>query len=296
MLSRRQRLVNTYARAVQKPLLALTRPQWLARKVFSLNAMTLYRAPGALALKSRDHRCTECDPGLGQSRGTIFYIHGGAFVIGNLRGYKHLVGTLAQRTGMRGIYVDYRLAPEDPAPAALDDVTAAYLALAADSDTGPIAVVGDSAGGNIALALLHRLLANGEPLPASVTAISPVTDLRLQNPSLTANRRADPLVPMSWGLRGVTQYLAGQSPDTPEISPILGTFTGAPPVLIHTDTTEVLYDDARLMAEHLRAQGVDVTYRETTGLPHVNHLNLGLTPEADAAVAHVTDFITGHLP
>lgn len=296
MLSRRQRILNFIARRVQKPTLAYVQPQWLARKVFSLNAMTIYKTPPGLWTRPYNDRCTLCELDKTPTHGTILYIHGGAFVIGNLRGYRHLIATLARQTGMRGVYVDYRLAPEHPAPAALDDVTAAYEALIADPDSGPVSLVGDSAGGNLVLALMHRILARDLPRPAALVAISPVTDLALQNPSLEDNKDADLLVPMSWGLRGVTQYLAGQDATNPEVSPIHGTFDGAPPTLIQTDRTEVLNDDARRMADHLRAAGAEVTYRETSGLPHVNHLNLGRSPEADALVAEISQFLKDRRP
>lgn len=296
MLSRRQRLLNVLARWFQKPALALIKPQWLARRVFNLNARTIYKTPMGLYTHRLNDTCTICELNKKPTHGTILYIHGGAFVIGSLIGYRHLIATMARDTGMRGVYVEYPLAPEHPAPAALDTVTAAYEALVADPESGPIALVGDSAGGNLTLALLHRIIARDLPRPFAAVAISPVTDLALTNPSLEANQDADLLVPMSWGLRGATQYLAGADPADPELSPVHGTFTGAGPVLIHTDTTEVLNDDSHEMAKALRSQGVDVTFRETTGLPHVNHLNLGRSPEADAAVADISAFLNRHLP
>ncbi len=298
MPSRQQRFWNLYARYVQKPALAWVRPQWLARKVFSLNAMTAYKQPRGLrvtkitlggvpsAICSRTSEATV---------GTILYIHGGAFVIGNLRGYRHLIAELAVQSGQRGVYIDYRLAPEHPFPAALDDAEAAYRALLEDPDTGPITLVGDSAGGNLVLALVLRLKRLGLPLPLACACMSPGTDLRLQNPSLAANQKSDLLVPMSWGARGVRDYLAGQDPATPEISPILGDFAGAPPIFINVDQTEVLYDDSRLMVANLKTQGVDVTLVEERGLPHVWHLNVGRSPEADASVTQIARFLRAHL-
>jgi len=264
--------------------------------VFTFNALTVYKRVKGLRTTGLNDMCTICAADDQPTYGTVLYIHGGAFVIGSLPGYRSLIATIARDTRMRGVYVDYRMAPEHPAPAALDDVTSAYEALVADPDCGPIAIAGDSAGGNITLALMHRIIARDLPRPFAVIGLSPVTDLTFQNPSLLANQKSDLLVPKSWGLRGITQYLAGQDPSDPELSPIHGTFDGAPPVLIHVDTSEVLYDDSRLMVERLRAQGVDVTLRETTGVPHVNHLNLGRTPEADAAVRHISDFLNTHRP
>ena len=298
MYSYRQRLATLNARLVQKPLLALVRNPVLMRRLFTLNAIIGARTPRGLTLtplRLGQRTCTLCDTGQAHDHGTLLYIHGGAFVLGNLRGYRHLVAAIGHRARMRSVFLNYRRAPEHPFPAALDDAEAAWRVLSADPAAGPLTLAGDSAGGNIALALLHRILAKGLPPPAAVAVLCPVTDLRLGNASLAANRRTDPLVSTRWGARGVTAYLNGADPAQPDASPILGDFTGAPPVLIHTDTTEVLYDDARLMADHLRAQGVAVTLRSQTGLPHVWHMNVGRTPEADASVAEVADFLVRHV-
>ncbi len=303
MISRPQRFWNAYARYIQKPVLAHARPQWLARKATSLNAMSTYRQPRGLTLARQTLTCdgravdsTACTVQGQQSNGTLLYIHGGAFVIGNLRGYKHLIARMGRQAGLRGVYIDYRLAPEHPYPAALDDAETAYRALLDDPDAGPIAIAGDSAGGNIALALVLRLKRKGLKLPFALALMSPLTDLRLRNPSLTANLESDHLVPMSWGMRGVSDYLAGQDPATPEISPILGDFTGCPPVFMNVDKTEVLYDDSRLMAERLQDDGVDVTLKVEFNLPHVWHLNCGRSPEANASVRDITTFLKGHMP
>lgn len=303
MLSKRQKFFNFAARYLQKPMLAFVRPQPLARLVFNMNGHLFYKKPKGLTKSktslSHDtttvpaHRVT-----IGQlgSTGTLLYIHGGAFVIGSLTGYDHMLGALSQQSGLDGMFIDYRLAPEHPFPAARTDVIAAYSALLASGVAAEnIAVVGDSAGGNLALSLLDHLSRNDLPMPGAVAVMSPVTDLRLQNPSLETNQKSDLLVPMSWGARGVHDYLNGQSPDDPRISPVLGQFTGAPPVLIHVDQTEVLYDDSRTMADVLRRDGVDVTLTEKRGLPHVWHLNTGRSPEADQSVAEIAQFLKLHI-
>lgn len=298
MVSRAQQFWNLYARLVQKPALALVQPQWLARKVFSLNATMAYAQPKGLRvtpLSLNGVSAHICQVKSETTQGTLMYLHGGAFVIGNLRGYRHLIARLADAAGQRGVYVDYRLAPENPFPAALDDAEAAYRALLEDPDTGPITLVGDSAGGNLVLALLLRIKRLGLAMPSACACMSPVTDLRLQNASLVANQKSDHLVPMTWGARGISDYLAGQDPNQPELSPILGDFTGAPPIFINVDETEVLYDDSRLMAAALKDQGVDVTLVTERGLPHVWHLNTGRSPEADTSVTQIATFLRKHL-
>ena len=297
MPSIRQRLATLNARLVQKPLLAVVRSPAVMRRLFTLHAILHLPTPRSLTLTPLplgNRTCTLCDTGQRHDNGTLLYIHGGAFILGNLRGYRHLVAALGRRAGMRAVFLNYRRAPENPFPAALDDAEAAWRALAADPASGPLTLAGDSAGGNIALALLQRIIAKGLPLPAAVAVMSPVTDLRLLNPSLAANRRSDPLVSTRWGARGVAAYLNGADPAQPDASPVLGDFTGAPPVLIHADTTEVLFDDARLMAERLANQGVAATLHTQTGLPHVWHMNVGRTPEADASVAEIADFLAHH--
>lgn len=293
-----QRLATLNARLVQKPLLAAVGSPKILRQLFTLNAIISTRTPAGLVMtpvRLGQRNCTQCDTGQGHDDGTLLYIHGGAFVMGNLRGYRHLVAAIGQAAGMRAVFLNYRMAPEHPFPAALDDAEAAWRALSADPECGPLTLTGDSAGGNIALALLQRIIAKGLTLPAAVAVMSPVTDLRLNNPTLTVNRRSDPFVSTRWGARGVAAYLAGADPAQPDASPILGDFTGSPPVLIHADTTEVLFDDARLMAERLRAQGVAVTFHTQTGLPHVWHMGVGSTPEANASVAEIGQFLARHV-
>lgn len=302
MLSRRQKFWNIYARYVQKPSLAMITNVPLSRHVYTMNAMTTYKTPIGyrqrdLPLEHNAHKvsATVCARNTKPTHGTLLFFHGGGFIIGNLRGARHLIAEMAAQSGQRGVYVDWRLAPENPFPAGLDDAEAAYMAVLSDPESGPITIAGDSAGGNIALALLQRLIAKGAKLPAACVCFSPVTDLRLVNPSLEANLHKDCLVPVSWGLRGVTAYLNGQDPENPEISPIFADFRGACPVLIQCDRHEVLYDDGRLMAEKLRADGVDVTLTETTDLPHVWQYNVGRAPEADASVAEAAAFMSQHV-
>lgn len=289
-----QRILNLNARLVVKPTLAIVRHTWAMRRLFTFHVMTTQRPLRGLRVRPvtiADRPASICDLGEKPTHGTLLYLHGGAFVMGNLRGYRNLVATLGDRSGQRAVFLKYRLAPEHPFPAALDDAEAAWRALCADPDAGPLTLAGDSAGGNLVLALLQRIIAGDLPRPAAVVAICPITDLRLQNPSLQANWSSDPLVSRRWGARGVASYLDGQDAGQPDASPILGDFTGAPPVLIHTDRGEILHDDARLMADHLRAQGVTVHLTVTEGLYHVWHLNVGVSPEADRSAAEVAAFL-----
>lgn len=302
-ISRQQRAFNIYARLVQKPTLRYTRPVKLLRWVSNLSAPLTYKRPAGLLLRNRTLQSngaqvpvTDCWIKHQDFTGTLLYLHGGGFVIGGLPIYQHLIGTLGQAAGIRGVYLDYRMAPEHPFPAALDDAVTAYQALLADPDAGPIALAGDSAGGNLVFALMLKAKALGLPMPFAAATFSPAVDLSQQNPSFAANAKSDHILPTDWAARSARSYVGNQSPDDPLLSPIKGDFTGAPPVLIHSDSTEALADDARLMAAHLIAQGVDTTTEVATGRTHVWHLNVGRTPEADASVAATAAFFRRHLP
>ena len=301
--SRQQKFYNIYARYVQRPMLAGVRPVALSRIVANLSAVAMPKPKGLVTKVIASHDTgrpmlteirTAASPD--HARGTLLYIHGGGFVIGSLAIYQHLVAAIADAAGLRAMFVDYRMAPEHAAPGALDEVTAGFAHLRGLPEGQHIAIAGDSAGGNLALALMHRLKARGLAQPFAAACISPVTDLRGTNPSLTQNAKTEGLLSRKWIRRSAASYLAGQDPATPELSPILGDFTGAPPVLIHVDKGELLFDDARLMADHLRAQGVAVTLTQESGLFHVWHINVGRTPEADASVAQIADFLRHHTP
>ena len=298
MLSTQQKFWNAYARYVQKPNLAMLTYQPLARHVAKINAILTLKTPPDLQLTERKltHdgrtvRVTQCQTGPAPAGGTLLYLHGGAFMIGTLRMYRHLVARLGAASDQRALYLHYGLAPEHPYPHALDQATAAYQALCADPTTGPISLVGDSAGGNLVFALLHRICTRDLPRPAAVATMSPATDLRGIAASLRDNARSDLLVPLSWAERGAAAYRGDADPENPEISPIFGTFTGAPPCLIQADDTEVLVDDSRAIAKALTDQGVQVQLNLSHGLPHVWHLNVGRSPEADASVAEIGQFI-----
>lgn len=290
--SRRQRALDLYARMVQKPTLAVA-PVPLARLGFALNASLVWRDPRGLRLADASRPglrpLTACTiRGAPEQNGTLLYLHGGGFTIGTLRGYRHLVARLGAAAGMRGLFLAYRLAPEHPFPAASDDALAAFRALAAE---GPVALAGDSAGGNLALSVMHRTAGEGLPMPSACALFSPVADLRLVNPSLAANRRSDLLISERGGRRCIAAYLGTADPADPRASPVLGSFPGAPPTYIQVDRTEMLRDDAHAAARVLRRDGAEVTLDETAGLPHVNQLNAGLSPEADAAVARAGAFL-----
>jgi epsilon-lactone hydrolase len=223
----------------------------------------------------------------------VLFLHGGAFIIGSPSLYRHLTWRIASATRARVLCLDYRLAPEHPFPAALDDAVAAYCWLLADgADPQRVAVIGDSAGGGLGLSLLLRLRDEGIPLPAAAVALSPWTDLALTGASLSRNASADPLVIAEHARRFVDCYLAGADPRSPYASPLYGEPAGLPPTLIQVGSDEVLRDDAVRMAARMRDAGCRVELEIWPRMPHVWHLFAPVMPEARRAIARIGTFVT----
>jgi acetyl esterase/lipase len=223
----------------------------------------------------------------------ILYLHGGGYVIGSPSLYRQLTWRLARAAGARLLAVDYRLAPEHPFPAAVDDAMTAYRWILANGvDPHRLVVIGDSAGGGLAFALLLRCRDEGRlPLPAAVAALSPWTDLALTGASLTRNAAADPFVDAN-GIPPIAEYyLNGADPRHPYASPLYGDPTGLPPALIQVGGDEVLRDDATRMADRLRDAGCDITLEVWPRMPHVWHLFASVMPEGRRAIARVGAFV-----
>lgn len=222
----------------------------------------------------------------------ILYLHGGGYVMGNPRTHAALAANLKRKTGLEVCLPDYRLAPEHPFPAAFDDALTAWRALVAKGHAPEqIILGGDSAGGGLALALLGHLCATGQPRPKALFAFSPFTDFAFEGPSITRNARSEILLPISRLENLRDRVLQGADPRDPRISPLYGTFIGAPPVLIQVARTEILHSDSTRMVQHLRAQGVDVTLQESGNLPHVWQYFHGWLPEARASLSDAANFI-----
>jgi len=192
--------------------------------------------------------------------------------------------------------IDYRLAPEHPFPAAVEDATAAYRWLIAHgAKSRHVAFIGDSSGGGLAIASMMRLRDEGSPLPSAAVLLSPWTDLALTGQSLAEYSFSDPIVQVELMPKAVELYLAGADPRSPYASPLYGDAAGLPPILIHVGSDEALRDDALRMAEHLRAMGCQVELEVWPRMVHVWHMFARILPEARAAIAHIGVFLQAKL-
>ena len=226
----------------------------------------------------------------------LLYLHGGGHVAGKPALYRDFTWRIAAATRTVVVIVDHRLAPEHPYPASLDDAVNAYRALIADgADPQRMAVMGESSGGGLMLAMLLRLRDEGVLLPAAAVALSPWIDLALTGNSLKLNAKADPMLRSEEAPRLASQYLAGADPRTPYVSPLYGDPAGLPPTLIHVGSDEVLLDDSVRMAERMRAAGCEVELEIWPRMPHAWHLWARMMPEAQAAVARVGAFVQSRM-
>jgi acetyl esterase/lipase len=228
---------------------------------------------------------------------TVLYLHGGAYVMGSLTSHRDIAARLAAASGGRALHLDYRLAPEHPFPAALDDAEAAYRWLlegggpSGATGAGRIVLAGDSAGGGLALALLVRLRDGGTPLPAGAVCFSPWTDLEGLGESMTTRAAADPTIRRESLLIAAGQYLAGADPRTPTAAPLWADLAGLPPLLLQVGGSEVMLDDSRRLAARAREAGVAVELDVWPLMFHGWQLYARLLPEGREAIARAAAFV-----
>jgi len=220
------------------------------------------------------------------ARHRVLYLHGGGYQVGSPTSHRGLLAHLSRAAGAPVLAPEYRLAPEHPFPAALDDALAVWHALRTGGhEAQRIAVVGDSAGGGLVLSLLLRLRAAGEELPGSVGLISPWVDLTCSSPVLAANAATDAMLDPSWLPRAAADYRAGAQ--APELAPLEADLGGLPPLHVVAGGSEVLADDADRLVERAGAAGVAVDYRREPGMWHAFPVLVGLLRVADEAVAEL---------
>ena len=230
---------------------------------------------------------TPTSEGAGSVRGTLLYLHGGGYFQGSIGSHRRLVASLCLAAGTRGLSVEYRLAPEHPFPAALDDAIAAYRWLIgpAGEDPSRVIVAGDSAGGGLSAALLVALRDAGDPLPAGAYLMSPWTDLASTGESMKTRAEADPVIDPSGTGRVTSYYVPDGDVRNPLVSPLYADLTGLPPLLVHVGDAEVLLDDAVRFADRARAAGVPVESEVWPEAFHVFQMLAVMLPEADEAIA-----------
>lgn len=225
----------------------------------------------------------------------VLHLHGGAYILGSPRTHRGLAAALARTARARVLLPDYRLAPEHPFPAALDDAVATYRWLVHQRGVDParVAVCGDSAGGGLALALLVRLRELGEPLPACYVGLSPWTDLAGTGASMQDNAARDPWLRAELTPLAAVAYAGDRSLDDPLVSPLYADLTGLPPMLVHAGDHEILLDDARRTVERAREAGVVADLGVFDGLWHVFQAFPGI-PESRWSLREIGAFIRRH--
>jgi acetyl esterase/lipase len=226
----------------------------------------------------------------------LLYLHGGGYVIGSPRSHRHLAAALARAAGTPALLLDYRLAPEHPFPAALEDAVAAYeWVLARAIAPERIVIAGDSAGGGLTVATLLALRDRGLPRPAGGVCISPWVDLTCSGATYASKAAADPIVQRESITMMAQAYAGAGDFKAPLVSPLHADLRALPPLLVQVGSDEVLLDDARGLGARARAAGVDVRVEEWPAMVHVWHWFLGMLDEAERAIAVAGEFVRGRL-
>lgn len=227
-----------------------------------------------------------------QSPHVILFLHGGGFNSGSLVSHRSLAANVALACKARSLLIEYRLAPEHPFPAAVEDAVAAFEWLLTQGYTpGEIVVAGDSAGGTLTLALLLSLRDHHRPLPAAAVCLSPVADLTLSGESWVSNARRDLMVDRNKTHKAMEIYLSGADPHTPLASPLFADLRELPPLLIQVGSHEHLLSDSSRLAQKAKAAGVDVTLEVWPGMQHEWHFAATILPEAKQAISHIGAFV-----
>jgi epsilon-lactone hydrolase len=237
-----------------------------------------------------------CEPTDALPGAAILHLHGGWFNLGSAAAYRHLVGHVARSAGAAAFVPDYRLAPEHPFPAAIEDAEASLRGLAKRS-IHKIAITGDSAGGNLALSLLALVATDPATAvrPVGAVVLSPITDLAMTGPSWQTRAAADPLFVREQAEGLIQAYLGGHDPKDPQASPLYGTFVGLPPLRVVVGDDEVLLDDSVRFAARAVAAGVDARLDAWQGMPHGFIGTIGQTQAAAGALSAIGEFLSSRL-
>jgi monoterpene epsilon-lactone hydrolase len=236
------------------------------------------------------------DVASGDPKKVLLYLHGGGYIIGSIATHHTLAAHIAQAAGTRCLIIDYRLAPEHPFPAAVEDAVAAYDFLLAEGVAPEnIAIGGDSAGGGLTFATLVALKDAGKTLPGAAFALSPWVDLEGTGESMQSKADVDPMISIKEVEMMGALYLAGSDPHSPLAAPLYADLSGLPPILVQVGTAETLLDDATRIAARARDAGVAVELETYEDLIHVFQAFAPLVPESVEAIAKIGAFVKRHL-
>jgi acetyl esterase/lipase len=222
---------------------------------------------------------------------TVLYLHGGGYCIGSISTHRKLAADVSGAAAARVLLLDYRLAPEHPFPAAVDDATSAYRFLASSTDPTRLAIAGDSAGGGLTVATLLALRDADVPLPAAGVCLSPWLDLALSGASMDSKAKVDPMVQRALLQRLAGAYLGSAPPRSPLASPLFAELDGLPPLLVQVGDAETLLDDSTRFVERARAAGVEATLEVWNDMVHVWHAFAFILPEARQAIDRIGQFL-----
>ncbi len=286
--------INWNLRWIEKPYLARVQEPEEIRRRFERTARLMFHPPSGTRYIDRTiGPCPALAIGDDATKPLLLYFHGGGYVFGSPRTHAAMLATLAKRSGARAVLPRYRLAPEQPFPAAIEDACSVYEALLDAGDRPDrIALGGDSAGGGLALSLLGEVLRRNLPAPICLFAFSPLTDLTFSGPSLVANATTEVLLPAQRAADMASFYLGDHPADDPRASPLFADFAGAPPIWMAVGDTEILRDDTRRLASRLKSEGVSVTVEEAADLPHVWPIFHNSMPEARATLRSLGSWLT----
>ena len=274
---------------------ALNLPLPESRDMQEKAAPTMFKMPSGVSTERVEIRGLQglwLRPDAQRSKGLIMYLHGGAYVQGSINTSRALAARLSLASQTSTLSLDYRLAPEHPYPAAVDDAFDVYCELVKNHPGRPIAIMGDSAGGGLSVAVTLRIRDAGQVPPVALALLSPWTDLTLSNATHNTLAKVDPFFSNTEPLsKAALAYAQGQDLKTPFISPQFACFENFPPTLIHVGELEALLDDSRVLAQKMTADGVTVDLKIYPGMWHVWQVVGGLFREADNSIGALGSFI-----
>jgi monoterpene epsilon-lactone hydrolase len=293
MRSWQARIINFVLR-IMKPKLAKQEGDQLVGFLRKQMAMTGDKIPKDAVVEKISMGGVECEwvsVGVVPSNKALVYFHGGAYVSGSPVSHRDYAAAMATALGIKLLMVDYRLAPEYPFPAPIEDALAVYKALVADGyDGNDLFVGGDSAGGNLTLSLLQQIRSLGLTMPKAACLFSPWLDLTHAGGSMVTNAAVDPMLPVTMLQRCADIYAAGADKNEPLMSPVFADMTGFPPMIIHVGSTEILLDDAKTIADLCEQAGVEAKLNIWQKAPHAFPVMVKFLPEARAAIEQTAEF------